>query len=184
MTFQSSIFKDLATKAISHVSKDLSTLRTGRASVQMLDSIIVQAYGSGMKINELANISAPDANLLMIKPWDTSIIDLIEKAIATSGLNFNPVVDGDVIRIQVPPLTEERRKEMVKLLHQKIESGRVMLRSVRTDVKQDIEKQAGETNVSEDDIHNDIKELDKMTQEYMNQLDEMSKNKENELMTI
>lgn len=184
MSFQFSIFEELAIKAIEHVSKDLASLRTGKASVQMLDPVVVQAYGTDMKLNELANVSAPDATLLVIKPWDATIIESIEKAISKSTLNFNPVVDGDIIRIQVPPLTEERRKEMVKLLHQKIESGRVMLRSIRTDIKQDIEKQTGEANVSEDDIHQDLKKLNEMTQKYIDQLDELAKNKENELMTI
>ncbi|MBU0576898.1 ribosome recycling factor [Patescibacteria group bacterium] len=184
MSFQFSIFDELAIKAIEHVTKDLATLRTGKASVQMLDPVTVEAYGSEMKIHELASVSAPDPSLLMIKPWDTSILESIEKAIAKSGLNFNPVVDGNIIRIQVPPLTEERRKEMVRLLHQKVESGRVMLRSIRSDVKQEIEQQKGEANVSEDDIHNDLKKLNEATQKYIDKLEKMAENKENELMTL
>jgi len=184
MPFQFSIFNELVDKAIAHVTRDLATLRTGRASTQMLDPIMVEVYGSEMKISELANVSAPDPNLLVIKPWDTSILDKIEKSIASSGLNFNPVVDGDIIRITVPPLTEERRKEMVKLLYQKIESGRVMLRSIRTEVKQDIENQEGEANVSEDDIRRDLKQLNELTQKKIDEIDKLAKDKETELMTI
>jgi ribosome recycling factor len=184
MPFQFSTFNELVDKAITHVTRDLATLRTGRASTQMLDPIMVEVYDSEMKIGELANASAPDPNLLVIKPWDTSILDKIEKAIASSGLNFNPVVDGDIIRIAVPPLTEERRKEMVKLLYQKIEGGRVMLRSIRTEVKQDIENQEGEANVSEDDIRRDLKKLDELTQKKIDEIDKLAKDKETELMTI
>lgn len=184
MSFQFSIFTELADKAIVHVKNDLATLRTGRASAQMLDPVRVEAYGSEMKLNELANVSAPDPNLLIVKPWDTSVLDSIEKAISKSGLNLNPVVDGDIIRIIVPPLTQERRKEMVKLLHQKTESGRVMLRSIRSEVKQKIEKQAGEANVSEDDVRADLKKLDELTQQKIEEIDQLAKNKELELMTI
>lgn len=184
MPFQFSIFNELVDKAINHVGRDLATLRTGRASAQMLDPVVIEVYSSEMKINELANVSAPDPNLLVVKPWDTSILDKIEKAISSSGLNFNPVVDGDIIRITVPPLTEERRKEMVKLLYQKVEGGRVMLRSIRTEVKKDIENQDGEANVSEDDIRRDLKELDKLTQQKIDEIDQLAKNKETELMTI
>lgn len=184
MPFQFSVFNELTTKAIKHVRKDLGSLRTGKATTQMLDPVRVEVYGSEMKIAELANASAPDPNLLVIKPWDSSILNNIEKAIATSGLNLNPVVDGDIIRIAIAPLTEERRKEMVKLLYQKVESGRVMLRSIRTEVKQDIENQDGEFNVSEDDVRRDLKELDKLTQLKIDEIDQLAKDKETELMTI
>jgi len=184
MSFQPSTFNQLADKAIEHVKKDLATLRTGKATTQMLDPIRVEVYGSEMKIAELANASAPDPSLLVIKPWDSSILSNLEKAIASSGLNLNPVVDGDIIRIAIAPLTEERRKEMVKLLYQKVESGRVMIRSIRTDVKQNIENQDGEANVSEDDVRRDLKELDKLTQLKIDEIDELAKYKEKDLMTI
>jgi len=184
MAFQFSLFDDLVLKAIEHVKRDLVSLRTGKASVQMLDPVSVEVYGSQMKIDELASVTAPDSNLLVIKPWDSSILDKIEKAVATSGLNLNPAVNGDIIRIVVPPLTEERRKEMVKLLYQKIESGRVMIRSIRSEVKQEIENQDGEANVSEDDIRRDLKKLDEFTQKNIDLIDELAKHKEKELMTI
>lgn len=177
-------FHQQAKQALELIRGDVVTLRTGKASVQMLDSVEIEAYGSRLKINELASVSAPDHNLLVVKPWDDSVIENIEKGIAASGLNLNPVVDGELIRIKIPPLTEERRQEMVKLLHQKIESGRVMLRSVRTNIKQQIEQQEGDVNVSEDDIHRDLSQLDKLTQQYIDQLNELAEAKEKELLTV
>lgn len=175
-------FKTQAEEVLTLVKEDLSTLRTGKASVQMLDPVRVPVYGSQMKLNELANIAAPDPDLLVIKPWDQSIIEAIEKAITSSDLNLNPVVDGELIRIKVPSLTEERRKDLVKMLHKKIESGRVMLRSARTEAKQLIEELEGEDNVSEDDIHNLIKDLNDLIQEYTQKLEAIADKKESELM--
>lgn len=175
-------FAQEAEDVISLIKEDLATLRTGKASVQTLDPVRVKAYGSEMKINELANIAAPDPNLIVIKPWDQSIIENIEKAIVSSDLNLNPVVAGDIIRITVPSLTEERRKELVKLVHKKIESGRVMLRTIRTDYKQLIEDLEGADNISEDDIHDLLEELNKLTQKYMDKLETLAEHKEEELM--
>jgi ribosome recycling factor len=184
MAFDFATFHLKAQKALDHVQEDIGTLRTGRASVQLLDSVVVPVYGSGMKVSEVAQISAPEPTLLVVKPWDQSIKEQIEKAIASAGLNLNPVVDGDIIRIMVPPLTEERRKEMIKLLHQKIETGRVMLRSIRTDIKGEVEDQKGTANVSEDDIHREVEQLNKLIQEYMDKLDSMATQKEKELLTV
>lgn len=184
MVFDFSPFHTRAQKAVEHVQDDIATLRTGRASVQLLDAVVVPVYGAGMKVSEVAQISAPEPTLLVVKPWDQSIKEQIEKAIASAGLNMNPVVDGDIIRIAVPPLTEERRKEMTKLLAQKIETGRVMLRSVRTDVKAEIEAQKGTANVSEDDIRREVEQLNKLVQEYMDKLDGIAAQKEKELLTV
>ncbi len=164
------------------VKDDLATLRTGKASVQTLDPVIVKAYGSEMRINELANVAAPDPDLIVVKPWDQNVIENIEKAIAGSDLNLNPVVSGDIIRIKVPSLTEERRKELVKLLQKKIESGRVMLRAIRTDYKQLIEDLEGADNVSEDDIHDLVEDLNQLTQKQMDNLERIAQQKEAELM--
>ncbi len=177
-------FQQKADKTLDHIRSDISMLRTGRASAQMLDIVNVEAYGSHMKINEVANISVPDPTLLVVSPWDKSLLGPIEKAIAISGLNLHPIVDKDFIRIPVPPLTEERRKEMVKLLHQKIENGRVMLRNVRGDVRKEIEKLKDTAGVSEDDIKADFMELDKKMKEYMDTIDLLAKDKEADLLTI
>lgn len=171
-------------KAIAHLQQELGSLRTGKATPSLLDSVLVDAYGTKMRVNELANVSAPDPNMLIVSPWDKSLLETLEKSIASASLNLNPIVDGDMIRIVVPSLTEERRKEMVKVLHQKIEGGKVMLRNIRTDAKKEIEDQEGEDGVSEDDIKAEIEELDKMVKDYTVKLDEIAKKKETDLMTV
>jgi ribosome recycling factor len=177
-------FEEKAKKVIVHAKDDIATLRSGKAAAQMLDPVRVEAYGSIMKINELAAISVPDINLLVVKPWDGSMIEVIEKAIASADLNLNPVVDGDMIRISVPPLTQERRQEMVKLLSKKIESYKVMLRSIRTNIKKNIEALKGTQNISKDDIHQYLEKLNQLTQQYISRLDTMAELKEKELMTV
>ncbi len=184
MSYQFSQFTQRADKTLEFIRNDVAQLRTGRASAQMLDIVSVEAYGTRMKVNELANISVPDPGMLVVTPWDKSLLPTIEKAVASSGLNLHPVVDGTIIRIVVPPLTEERRKELVKLLHQKIEAGRVMMRSVRTDAKKEIEDQEGQAGVSEDMIKADLETLEKKVKEYMEKIDALSTDKEKELMTV
>ncbi len=184
MTFNFNEFTDKAEKTLVHVRQDLGTLRTGRATAQLLDPVTVEAYGTSMKIGEVATVQAPDSTLLVVSPWDKSLMENIEKGIAKAGLNLNPVVSGDVIRIAVPPLTEEKRREMVKLLQKKIEAGRVMLRNIRAATKQDIEDQKGAEGVSEDDIKRDLQDLDKKLQNYIDQLDQLESSKEQELMTV
>ncbi len=171
-------------KALEHVRRDISTLRTGRASSQILDPVMVEAYGAKMKIHEVASVQAPDPSLVTVSPWDKTLLENIEKAIASADLNLNPVVDGDIIRIAIAPLTEEKRKEMVKSLAKKIEAGRVMLRTIRTDAKKEIEGQDGSNDVSEDDIKQDTQELEKIIKEYNVKLDEIFTAKEKDLMTV
>jgi len=177
-------FKTKSQKAFEHVQQDIRSLRTGRASAELLDPVKVEAYGSQMKLVELASITAPDPTLLVVSPWDKSILGAIEKAIASAGLNLNPVVDGQILRISVPPLTQERRQEMVKLLHQKIEAGRVTVRTIRTETKQEIEDTKGEAGVSEDDIDAQLEELDKLVKHALTNLDELESQKEVELMRV
>lgn len=184
MPFSFQEFQQKIDKALDHVTQDLATLRTGRASTQMLDSVVVMAYGAPMKVNEVGNLSTPDPHLLVITPWDKSLLGEIEKAIVVAGLNLSPVVDGGIIRIAIPALTQERRQEMVKLLHQKIETGKVMIRSIRTDTKKDIEKQEGQAGISEDSIAADVELLEKKTKELMDKLDQMAQAKEAELMKV
>lgn len=184
MPFDFTSFHSDARKAMDHIKNDIGQLRTGRASSQLLDTVGVEAYGTRMKITEVANISVPDSNMLIVTPWDKGLLSAIEKGINAAGLNLNPVVDGQQIRIVVPSLTEERRKEMVKLLSQKLESGRVLLRSVRTDAKKSIDDQKGQPGISEDNISADLVQLDLQLKKYLEELDEMGKHKEQELMTI
>jgi len=184
MAYNFSDFTLKMQKAISHISSDLQTLRTGKATPQLLDPVHVEAYGTKMKLNEVSNVSAPDATLLVVTPWDKSILVQIEKAISTAQLNLNPVVDGDIIRIVVPPLTEERRKEMVKVLHQKSEEGKKMLRTIRQDTKKDIDSSAGEDGISEDDVMADLDQLETQFKKYLDELDQMTAKKEADLMKV
>ncbi len=177
-------FKQKLTQIIDHATRDVSTLRTGKASYDMLDTVKVEAYGGKMSVNEVANISIPDANMILIKPWDQNLLENIEKGIHKADINLNPVVDGDQIRIVVPPLTQETRQAMVKQLHQKIESAKVMVRNARTDQKNEIEDSEDEAGVSEDDIKRYLEEMDKIVKEYNSKLDEMAEAKEAELMKI
>lgn len=184
MAFNFSEFNTLTQKVLDHVVHELSSLRTGKASAQLLDPVSVEAYGGRMKLQEVANVSTPDAHLITITPWDKSLLAAIEKGINQASLNLSPVIDGTTIRIVVPALTEERRREMVKVLQQKIEGGKVMLRTVRTDTKKDIERQKETGGVSEDVIKADVDLLEKKLKECSDKLDQLAKAKEAELMKV
>jgi ribosome recycling factor len=177
-------YLDQFIKAINYTEKEVATLRTGRASVQMLDDVMVEAYGSAMKLNEVGSVSTPDPTLIVIAPWDKGLVGAIEKGVIAANLNLNPIVDGDTVKVPVPPLTQERRQEMVKILHQKVESGRVMIRSVRSDVKQMMEDQEGEAGISEDDVKLSLKDLEEVSKEYIGKIDKLAKDKEQELLSI
>lgn len=184
MSITSSDYQARFDTVTEHYAQDLSLIRTGRASAQMLDSVSVEAYGGRMRVAEVASVTVPDPTLIVISPWDKSLLSAIEKGIQVAGLNLNPIVDGQVIRLPVPSLTTERRQELVKLLQQKAESARVMVRTVRTEVKKEIEKQKGEPGVSEDHIEAELKELEDITKAMIEQVDAMTARKEKELMTI
>jgi ribosome recycling factor len=171
-------------KAFTHTQQEVANLRTGRASVQMLDDVMVEAYGSRMHLNEVSSIAAPDPSLLVVSPWDKSLVSAVEKAILAANINLNPVVDGEVVKVPVPALTQERRQEMIKILHQKAESGRIMIRSARSDIRREIEDQEGEAGVSEDDVKAGFEELETTTKQYMEKIDELVKHKEAELTTL
>ena len=167
------------------VKEDLLGVQTGRAKPDMVESIKVEAYeGSWLTIRELANISASDSRTLVIKPWDQSTLKNMVKGIQESDLQVSPVVDGDLIRIIIPALNQERRQELVKVVKQKIEAGKAMLRQVRLEVKKEIDKQKDQTGVSEDDVHNLLEELQKLINEYNQKLDAQEKQKEQELMSL
>ncbi len=171
-------------KTLTFAQNDFATLRTGRASAQLLDGVSVEAYGTKMALNEVASISVPDTQLLVVKPWDKSLLSEIEKGIQLAQLNLNPIVDGDIIRIAVPTLTQERRLEMVKSLHQKEEEVKIMLRNIRAESRKEIEKQEGSVGISEDDIKTEVEELDTFVKEYVGKLEDLSKRKEQELLSI
>lgn len=161
---------------------DLATIRTGRAKPDLVSGIEVMAYGQRMKLFELASVTAPDTSLIVISPWDKGVLKDIEKAILTSDLQLMPNVSGEIIRINIPPLTAERRGDFVKLLHQKIESGRVMARQARQEIKEEIDGLKGEPGVSEDDVDNMLEQLQKTLDEYMAKIEEAGKKKEEEIL--
>ncbi len=150
------------------VNGDLATIRTGRAKPDLVAhiTILVQSYGSTLTLQELAAISAPDTQTLVISPWDKNILEDIAKGISKSDLNINPVVDGDIIRISIPPLTQERRLDLTKLVDKKVESGKVLLREERQRIKKEIDDQKGKPDVSEDDIFRAVEELAQKTREW------------------
>ena len=184
MAFDFGSFEQKAQAALTHLVQDLGQLRTGGASPQMLDMVNVEAYGTQMKITELANVSVPDPTMIVISPWDKSLLGTIEKGIAIAPLNLHPIVDGQIIRISVPPLTEERRKEMVKVLKQKIEGGRVMLRTIRGDFRKEIEKQQNQPGVSEDMVKAWLADLDERVKVLMDKVSQLEQDKEKDLLKV
>lgn len=172
------------TKAIEYVKQEFNSLRTGRASANILDSVKVDAYGNQMSITELASISVPDSQLIIIKPWDKSLLSAIEKAIRVAQLNLNPIVDQELIRVPIPTLTTERRHELVKILHQRAEDGRIMMRQIRGDLRKEIEKQEGEAGVSEDDIKKSFEQLDDQVKSSIEEIENLVAKKEEELLSI
>jgi len=171
-------------KTIEVVKQDLSSVRTGRAKSSMVEEVKVDAYGAMMEMRELATITTPDSTLIVITPWDKSLVGAISKGIQKAELNIQPIVDGETVKISIPSLTEERRVELVKVVNQKIESGRVMIRQVRAEIKSEIESQEGESGVSEDDVKNWLKRMQEAVDKAMDILDKIGKVKEVELMKI
>ncbi|MFH2085567.1 MAG: ribosome recycling factor [bacterium] len=166
------------------VKKDLSSVRTGRAKPSLVQDVKVEAYGTVMTLKELATITAPDTTLIVVSPWDKGLVAAVSSGIQKSGLNIQPIVDGDTVKISIPSLTEERRHELVKLVHQKLESGKVMIRQVRTEIKEQIETQEGEAGISEDSIKSWLESMQKTIDQYMGKIEELEKDKEKELMTL
>ncbi|HLH33759.1 MAG TPA: ribosome recycling factor [Alloacidobacterium sp.] len=171
-------------KAVQDFQTNLASTRTGRASVAMLDQVKVDYYGTHTPINQLAQLSTPDANMIVIQPWDASVIGEIEKALRTSDLGFNPQNDGKILRVPVPPMTEERRREVVKHLNKVLEEHKTAIRNIRRDGNDLIKKAAKEKKISEDEEKRSLDEIQKLTDEEIRRMDEMSKKKEAEIMQV
>jgi ribosome recycling factor len=171
-------------KAVEDFRKELGSTRTGRASVHMLDSVHVDAYGSQMPLNQLANVSAPEPQLITVQPWDMSLIGTIEKAIRGAELGLNPMNDGKLIRVPVPALTEERRKEMVKHLHKALEDHRTAIRNVRRDGNDAIKKALKDKKITEDEERGAMEQIQKLTDEEIKKMEELCKTKEKEVMQV
>ncbi len=171
-------------KAIQATQQELASIRTGRANAQLLDRIMVDYYGTPTPLRQMSNISTPDGQTLTIQPYDKSILGEIEKAIAKSDLGLNPNNDGSVIRLTIPPLTEDRRKELVKLVKKYGEEGKVAIRNVRRDAADAMKKLEKEENLPEDEIKRQLDEIQKLTDRYVGQLDKVVSEKEQEILTI
>ncbi|MFA6422179.1 MAG: ribosome recycling factor [Candidatus Buchananbacteria bacterium] len=170
--------------AIDHFRQDISTLKTGRANPGILDNVRVEAYESMTPLNQTASITVPDARCILIQPWDKSILKNIEKAINESGLGLNPVNEGDKIRITIPQMTEESRKDIVKILNQKAEQAKIAVRLVRDKVKEEILEAEKNKEFGEDEKHSLLENLDKKTSEFNEEIKGIVEVKEQEIMTI
>jgi ribosome recycling factor len=171
-------------KAVDDFRANLASTRTGRASVHMLDQIKVPYYGSDMPLNQVAQVTAPDANMILIQPWDPSILGDIEKALRTSDLGFNPQNDGKIVRIPVPPMTEERRREVVKHLNKTLEDHKTAVRNIRRDGNDLIKKAAKDKKISEDEEKRSLEEIQKLTDDEIRRMEEMCRNKERDVLQI
>jgi ribosome recycling factor len=171
-------------KAVEDFRKELSGIRTGRANVSLLDHIRVDYHGTPMPVNQLGTLNVPDATMIVIVPWDPGAVPLIDKAIRTSDLGLNPANDGKVVRVPIPALTEDRRKDLVKHIHKVLENHRTALRNVRRDIKEAVEKLEKEKKMSEDDRKRTLDELEKITQSETKKMEDLSALKEREVMEI
>ena len=176
--------KERMTKAVQAYTRELASIRAGRASASLLDKIAVEYYGVSTPINQLASISTPEARLLMIQPYDKSIVSDVEKAIMKSDLGLNPTSDGSVIRIAIPPLTEERRKELVKLVKKESEEAKVAIRNIRRDANDDLKKLEKNGELTEDDLRGYTDDVQKLTDEFIAKIDQITKEKEKEILEV
>lgn len=171
-------------KAVEALNRDLAKLRAGRANPALLDRVTVEYYGAETPLNQLATISVPEARLLTIQPFDKSSIGDIERAILKSELGLTPANDGAVIRITIPPLTEERRKELVKIVKKSAEEAKVAVRNVRRDANDSLKKDQKEGDLTEDDLRRYTEEVQKLTDNYIAKVDDVADNKEKEIMEV
>ena len=171
-------------KSLENTKEDLDSIRTGRARPSLVENIKAQNYGVPTPIQQMAKVFAPEARQIVIEPWDKNNIEAIEKAIMQENLGLNPNNDGNVIRINIPKLTEERRKELVKILHEKAEKGRIAIRGIRRDANEDLEMLEDEGEISEDNMHRGLDNVQDLTDEYIGKLDEIVEKKEEEIMKV
>lgn len=171
-------------KTLEHVREDFTGIRTGRASASLLNRVNVSYYGQQTPLNQLASITVPEPTLLVVSPYDKSSISDVEKAIMQSDLGLNPINDGNVIRLPIPKLTEERRKELTRLVKSKAEEGRVAIRNVRRDAIEELRSLEKEGEITKDDLHRGQEETQKLTDQHIVEVDEMLKTKEKELLEV
>jgi ribosome recycling factor len=171
-------------KAVDDLRKELTTIRTGRASISILDNITVDYYGSPTPINQVAQLATPDGTLITVQPYDASLVGPVEKAIRTSDLGLNPSNDGRMIRIPVPPLTEDRRKTLAKHVHKVLEDHRTAVRNIRRDGNDFMKKQLKDKLISEDEEKKSLDEVQKLTDEFIRKLEDVAATKEQEILKV
>ncbi|NNK49133.1 MAG: ribosome recycling factor [Gemmatimonadetes bacterium] len=166
------------------ISREFLGVRTGKASPGLLDTVQVDAYGSKMPLKQTATVTTPEPQMLVVQPWDTNLVNSVAKAIQSADLGLNPSVDGHIIRVSIPPLTEERRREMVKVLHRMAEEGRVAVRHARHKAKSEIERQKKDGDIGEDQMRRDLDKLQELTDGHIAKLDVMLERKEQEVLAV
>ncbi len=171
-------------KALEDFRQELATVRTGRASTALLDHIKVEYYGTPTPLNQVATLGVPEPSQVTVQPWDPSLLGAIEKAIRASDLGLNPVNDGKILRVPIPPLSEERRKELVKHTHRILEEHRTAIRNIRRDVNENLKKLLKDKKISEDDERRGLEEVQKLTDEFMQKLEAQGKTKEKEILEM
>jgi len=171
-------------KAVDDFRKELATIRTGRANASILDAVRVDYHGTPMPVNQLGTITVPEATLLVISPWDPSVVPLIDKAIRTADLGLNPTNDGKVVRVPMPSPTEERRKEIVKHLHKVLENHRTAVRNIRRDIKEAIDKLEKDKKISQDEQKRALEEMEKISHSETKKIEDLSASKEKEIMEL
>lgn len=172
------------TKALETLDREFSRLRTGRASTTLLDGVVVDYYGTPTPINQLASVSAPDSRTITIQPWDRAAFSNVEKAILKSDLGLTPINDGKLIRINIPPLTEERRKDLAKVAKKYTEEAKIAIRNVRRDINELLKKKKNDKDITEDELHKGQEDVQKITDANVAKADEALKTKEKEIMEI
>ena len=182
--FSDKIFSQKMDKSIQSFKKEISTLRTGRANASMLDTIKVDVYGQLMPINQLATISVPEARLISIQVWDKSNVNLIDSSIKKSDLGVNPQIDGQTVRIRIPDLTEERRKDLIKVLKTMAEKGKISIRNVRREANEDLKKKLKDKTISEDDNKKFEKNIQTLTDQYISLVEKTTQDKEKEISQL
>ncbi len=182
--FSDKIFSQKMDKSIQSFKKEISTLRTGRANASMLDTIKVDVYGQLMPINQLATISVPEARLISIQVWDKSNVNLIDSSIKKSDLGVNPQIDGQTVRIRIPDLTEERRKDLIKVLKTMAEKGKISIRNIRREANEDLKKKLKDKTISEDDNKKFEKNIQTLTDQFISLIDKTTQDKEKEISQL
>ena len=171
-------------KAVEALKQDVGSLRTGRANSALIERITVDYYGAPTPINQVATVSVPEARLLVIQPWDRKMLTDIEKAIQKSDLGINPNNDGQVIRLNIPPMNEERRRDLVKTLHKKLDEHKVAVRNIRRDVQDKLRDREKKKEVSEDELKRSVDRLQKLTDRFIDEMDKVGKKKEQEILEV